>query len=811
MRERPSNLPPSGEGGALEPDLRRRLSLARRALLWQRLWPALWPAAAVLGTFLVVALFDIPRALPPWLHAALLVAFAGALGLCLVRAASRGRRPTDREVQRYLEAGSAAAHRPVTALRDRLAGGRGRLTEETLWAIHRARMRRAAARLRVRWPRAGWLGVDPWGLRAALGALLVAALVVAGDEAPGRLARAVVPDLSGSVKPARLDIWITPPAHTGVAPIFLGHGQDDRAIPVPIDSIITAQVSEGRGTPLLRIGAKETPLAEAGGKLWRLEAPIRDGDRIVVSQGKAELGAWAMAVIADQPPQVRFSGPPRRTVRAALRLDFEASDDYGVAELKARITRVPSDGAPPRPDSDAAIEIDLTGAVAGIKEIKTATYHDLTPHPWAGLLVEYRLEARDAAGQLGVSEPVRAELPERVFNHPVARAMIEQRKRLASEPERRRDIALSLWGLGNLPGLYGDDVVVFLALRSAANRLILNEDERATAEVQGLIWDTALRLEDGEVSLAEREIRDLRQQLQEALNRNAPDEEIRRLIDRIREAIDRYLEALARAPQTAMPDDLSDEDPGEIVTRDDLQRMLDQMQRLSQTGARDSARQMLDRLAQMLENLRAMRPNQMRQARRGDTQQMMRRLEELARQQQRLLDQTFRQSREANGETQWLRGSQEELRRELGDLMRMLGDRLGEIPQGLGEADQAMRDALRALGEGNAGQAVGPQTQALDRLRQGVGQALRQLSGQDGEDGEAPEGIQEATGQDEGVDPLGRETDGRGTNVEGQVEIPSESEITRSRQILDELRRRAADPWRPALERDYIERLLERF
>jgi hypothetical protein len=143
--------------------------------------------------------------------------------------------------------------------------------------------------------------------------------------------------------------------------------------------------------------------------------------------------------------------------------------------------------------------------------------------------------------------------------------------------------------------------------------------------------------------------------------------------------------------------------------------------------------------------------------------------------------------------------------------MRMLGDRLGNIPQGLGEADQAMRDALRALGESDAGQAVGPQSKALEQLRQGVGQALRQLSGQGGEDGDQPEGEQQATGPEEDMDPLGRETDGRGNNVDGHVAIPSESDITRSREILDELRRRAADPWRGPVERDYIDRLLERF
>jgi hypothetical protein len=43
------------------------------------------------------------------------------------------------------------------------------------------------------------------------------------------------------------------------------------------------------------------------------------------------------------------------------------------------------------------------------------------------------------------------------------------------------------------------------------------------------------------------------------------------------------------------------------------------------------------------------------------------------------------------------------------------------------------------------------------------------------------------------------------------VEIPSESDVQRARRILDELRRRAGERNRPALERDYIDRLLKQF
>jgi hypothetical protein len=60
-----------------------RLRLARAALLWERVWPACWPALAVLGTFLVLALFDLLPLLPGVLHAALLLGFGAGFVIAL--------------------------------------------------------------------------------------------------------------------------------------------------------------------------------------------------------------------------------------------------------------------------------------------------------------------------------------------------------------------------------------------------------------------------------------------------------------------------------------------------------------------------------------------------------------------------------------------------------------------------------------------------------------------------------------------------------------------------------------------------------
>jgi hypothetical protein len=58
-------------------------------------------------------------------------------------------------------------------------------------------------------------------------------------------------------------------------------------------------------------------------------------------------------------------------------------------------------------------------------------------------------------------------------------------------------------------------------------------------------------------------------------------------------------------------------------------------------------------------------------------------------------------------------------------------------------------------------------------------------------------------------DPLGRPLRGREFGDDLTVKIPGEIDVQRVRRILEELRRRLADPLRPQIELDYIERLLK--
>jgi uncharacterized protein (TIGR02302 family) len=135
----------------------------------------------------------------------------------------------------------------------------------------------------------------------------------------------------------------------------------------------------------------------------------------------------------------------------------------------------------------------------------------------------------------------------------------------------------------------------------------------------------------------------------------------------------------------------------------------------------------------------------------------------------------------------------------------------GDGDDGLGEADSAMGDASGKLGEGNADGAVDSQGQALEALRKGA-QSLAEAMQQGDGDGQGDSPGNRVGRQQSGAngnDPLGRPLHGREFGDDLTVKIPGEIDVQRVRRILEELRRRLADPQRPQIELDYIERLLK--
>ena len=142
--------------------------------------------------------------------------------------------------------------------------------------------------------------------------------------------------------------------------------------------------------------------------------------------------------------------------------------------------------------------------------------------------------------------------------------------------------------------------------------------------------------------------------------------------------------------------------------------------------------------------------------------------------------------------------------------MRRLGEDFGNIPSPLGRAERSMRDAREWLQQGDMAHAVGPQGNALDQMRQGARKMIEefvQRLGDPGAQGDADFG---ALGGNDDQDPLGRPV-GAQWDYGESVKVPEEMDLQESREILDELRRRSGQRFRPQLELDYLDRLMKRF
>jgi uncharacterized protein (TIGR02302 family) len=815
-------------------NLHRRL--AHLVLIWEALWPALVGPLAIIAVFLAFALVDAVNWLNGWVHLAILCVFALAFLASLIAGLRRFRRSTHQQANRRLELASSLEHRPLTALEDELADQSDPLVR-ALWRRHKARALQQLRRLRAGWPHPGVPARDPYGLRAGALLLLVIGAAVGASDPASRIMTALTPDFSAPTPPeARIEAWLNPPDYTGVVPSRVNR-ETPQPIKIPAGSTILARLFGGQGDARLLLDEDATAFERLDAQNQQIERKIERGNVLALMQGNSEIARWHYEIVPDQPPTATTGDGPQVTARNALRIEYEAKDDYGVVDVAAVLALAKNDqsdaAAPAGQDSPPAKSAErkelrlALPLLQGKREARDAGFHDLTAHPWAGLPVTLKIVATDGAGQTGTSKTRTFRLPERIFRHPVARAIIEQRRKLAEDSSQADKVARALSAIASAPKTFDEDIVAFLAMRTAAERLLLDRDGEAIEQVQELLWDTALRIEDGGVSLAERELRAAQRDLMDALSRDADDAEIQQLMDRLEEAMQKYLQALAEqakrlAKQNGEPQPFDQE--AQMLTSQDLQKMLDRARDLARMGAKDAAREMLRQLQEMLENLQSGRMQAMsREMQQG--QRDMRELGELMDRQQSLLDRTFRQGQQQGQQQgqagqqqqqggpgrqqgQGVRGlseQQEALRRQLGEMMRRMGDASGAIPAPLGRAERAMRRAQKALQQGQSGPAMQNQTQALEQMAEGMREMAEQMSRRMGQGGQM-----QSMGTQRDVDPMGRPMNGTGVDT-SRVQIPEQWELRRARQILRELHRRSGEFSRPSDERLYIERLLRRF
>jgi uncharacterized protein (TIGR02302 family) len=850
-----SGATPDPSEPARDPDAVSRLQLgqalqrAQYAIAWERSWPQLARLLTVAGLFLVVSWAGLWLALP-------FIARAIGLGVFLLLALGAllplvwFRWPSRQEALSRLDRGTGIRHRPATALTDTL------VTQDpvalALWQAQRERTLASIKRIRAGLPSPRLAIHDPWALRALIVVMMVAAYIAAGDERTMRVAAAF--DWNGVLSPAnvRVDAWVTPPLYTGKPPIILSAANKEAAIPaagplpVPTGSTLIVRSSGGTLDVVAGGGVTEAVPAEQAPRGTNEKHFTVTGDGTVHVRAPSGQPQWKFSATPDRAPTIALAKDPERQVRGSLQLSYKIEDDYGVTEARAllavRRAGAPKGAAEVRPLFDSP-QFSLVLPNARTRNGVGQTVKDLSEDPYAGAEVTLTLTARDEAGNEGRSEPFNMRLPERLFTKPLARALIEQRRLLALDANRNAQVYDALDALMIAPELFMPETGQYLGLRSVARQLETARTDDAMREVVASLWALAVTIEDGNITDVDKALRAAQEALKQALERGASDEEIKKLTQDLRAALDNFMRQLAEQLRNNPQALARPLDPNTRVMRQqDLNNMIERMERLSRSGDKDAARQLLEQLQQMLENLQLAQPGQSGD---GDMEQALNELGDMIRKQQQLRDKTFKQGQDSRRDRQRgkqgdqgmgdLQQDQQGLRDRLKKLQEELAKRgmgqgqrgqkgqpqgqqgqdgdpqAGDGEDGLGEADNAMGDAGGKLGEGNADGAVDSQGKALDALRKGaqsLAEAMQQGDGEGQGDGPGNRAGRQQSGGNQS-DPLGRPLHGREFGDDLTVKIPGEIDVQRVRRILEELRRRLADPQRPQIELDYIERLLK--
>jgi len=825
---KPNNDRPHQSENAQSSDrLTIKLVRAGLNLAIERAWPWLILSVSITASFLALTWLGFFILMPLVAKMVSVFLFLFGLLIALLMAIQSARATLSESIKR-LDRSSGEQHQPFTTVFDQPASQSTDALTLALWQQHRRLALKEVTNISVGWPRLDLNQRDPYGLRFIVLLLALAGFFVAYPEHDTLLSSAFDwhTPIDQTVT-ARLDVWINPPNYTHAPPVLLDFksatSKDGKHVKVPAGSdlvIRTSDTSELRVEVTSGIVAKQasTEATTAAGN--ETHWTIQSGGTVKLSAGRMPLPPIVIEAIPDQAPTIRWNEPPTAS-SSGTSLSYHMSDDYGVQSGEARLAKPQGENrywgskAPlvPPPHIALALPPDLHDG-------NGKTLIEPSESPWAGIKLELTLLAKDDAGQEASTPPVEVTLPQRLFSNSLARALVEQRRILALNPNARPLVSEALYALMIAPDLFIPEAGTYLALRDISKTLQIAKTDSDLIDVTNELWSIALAIEDHEQGDGKKALDAAREALRKALERGASPDEIKALTDRLKTALDAYLKGLAaKSRNTKNQSDKGKSANGKMIRPEDLKAMVDRMNDLAKKGALDDANRMLEALNNIIDQLQTAEP-QMADPSQREMNYALDELDTMMRDQRNLRDDTFKQGRSnpkdgSSEDQKTLSDRQSQLKQRLDALRDGLKQKGAPDQKAFDEADEAMKQAEGAITDGETRDAIDAQGQAIDALRRGAQALVKELQGNEPGKGQA-KGTrgQDQTGEGNGSandqDPLGRATknfdSGDGAFQQGGKGGSLEK---RSREVLEELRRRLSEPERAQEERDYLRRLLE--
>ena len=812
-----------------------KITLQRVGLLWESGWNAIQLPLIVVGIAVVVLASGALDWFPKWTQliaiVILILTFLYTLKyLFRIRSASR------LAAMRRMEQHSDINHRSLSGHSDGLVAESHDYETGLLWEEHKHRQLAALESVKLSPPKSAWRMFDPMALRVPVALAAFATLLLGSGDLISNTKNAMNFLPLAAPQIISVDAWLKPPAYTGKQPILLTSAamreklSASPEILIPENSSLSIRAlgasqprlafyspgtTPSAETEIKSIAAQITNTEKGFGAEVKLNRPVT----VKLFDDTQELATWPITLIPDEAPKIAFVEDPKAGENGALNVHWKASDDYGVKAVTAEISLADEQETGTGFDSNGVFLYDPPAYKIALpkpnaKTTETMTKQDLSAHPWAGLYVTMALTATDASGHVTTTEAKRFKLPERSFFRFLARSLIEQRKKLIMDPDSAPDVATMMDAVSVYPYSIRDQSRLILQLASIRAGLAhATESDDVKLAVEH-IWGLAMAIEDGEMADVRAQLRELKQQLEQALKDGASQERIAELTDKMRRAMDKLLDQMQKEAKKRMAENgLKPDQNGKSITREDLQKMLDDIEQMNKGGSKDAARDLLSQLDQLLQNLQ---PGLSDQAgKQGDPglQDKMDGLSELMRRQQQLMDQTQKLPRPGEGEQSPDKpdsgsGGLADRQGSLSDMLDRLNRELGPNGQSeLGDASKSMKGAKGALKDGSKDDALRQQGEAMKQMQQGAQKLGKKLA----EQGKGKTGQQgrESEAGSNSDDPLGRPRASHNPDTgPNKNMVPSELSMRRAREILEGLRQRYDDPNLGSGEKAYIDRLL---
>ncbi len=808
---------------------------------------AFWLFLCWVFSFLSLWLLKWPSFLGPWAEKTVFLIFVAGGLYFLLKGARLFTFPNREDVARKLEEYSHIRHRPLRSIKDRPMQG-----NNPLWAKHERQRRALLPFIKAPFPAPVLAQKDPYAIRFAVAVFFIFGLIVAGPLRTQNIMDGLFPFQwqKNAVDSKRISLKIVPPDYTRMAPfVFEEHKNKGDIALIPEGSVIKAQIKDPLFTPRLFIDGKEYPFEKADEHNYTQELPLPEGARLRIMEFVFTKADVSYRRIKDEVPILISTEEPEIGKKDAdFSIPLKIKEDYGIKTLtlsveQDNLVKEYPLGAPVTEERT----ISLWTKDGPTEGTEIAPRYNFASHTWAGLPVRLNISVEDYAGnKAAVTYPM--VLPERQFDHPVARELVQMRKDLSFSPVTASpDISLALETLLHFPESFEDDTVAFLAIAAASSRLHYSPSEETARAVISLLWDVALKIEEGNIGLAARDVQQAKEALKKILeNPDATEEQIAAAMFDLQKAMQNYFQALHKEMQKRMA---QADQPffflptmfTQMMNPDDLADFMQQMESEALEGNRDKAKDMLGRLEEMMDILSPDLAKPLPE----DVKMMadaMKILQDLIEQQQALLDDTKQvagipddskslpmlEGQDGQGPTdqpssgsggdtpggqsqdnmQGFKTRQDALKFMLEQLMRDTGNLLGQAPDTMSKAQTEMKLSADQLANGQPGSSIPHQDRALKNLKDGGKEISQNLMSR----------LQSMTGLSfgqtgHGVDPLGRPYGENGKSIldNKTVKLPDEATRKRIEDILNILRDRSGELYRSREERDYYQRLLRRW